>query len=617
MCDLTESGSVFAEAREAGNHAFLGTLVHLWAAERTTVTAVTNNEIFAELISPNSPAWLLQLAYTLSTTEARARICAAHEAMRHVTLAHDACLGDTQHRAITGPVVDAIEHTEREITNLINSLDDLWALLTRTFASAMDLSSPAADQRAHIGTLERLLRLGDNLPLAVERVYLDPNEHSFFATAFDCPWITQLIIDGSNHSRLELIRAFGARVRSASPHADQARGLRNFVHVDRSDLNSPARATEAVHQLAQHIDSHGGYDSLGLASLCGVLSVTLHADDAETIVLDSATGSGAHRDVALFLLRLCQATGVLFSAHPAGPVPKHDSDLTVIQFFGFAIACAVSEGLTLGPECLAPCVLACITGTPISLTRAFFNACSRRSIAQLEPTSVDLMLTIFGPLTEGFTQCDLESLTPRTGSVNPENLLAFLDSVEQRVRAHHNLGRPLEVLAAGFAAATGSATLMDALRAILTDAPPIALVATGGSGAEPVGPSVAPTTTTQLVASLLVGPTLIDPVALQRNTLYEDPFNETSPVVSWFWRLVHAMSQPDLRTLLRFWTSGNPPPDGVHPAKYLILPATQMQLPTARTCICALYLWDAYISIEELEAHLRISLENTDSGMEG
>ena len=119
------------------------------------------------------------------------------------------------------------------------------------------------------------------------------------------------------------------------------------------------------------------------------------------------------------------------------------------------------------------------------------------------------------------------------------------------------------------------------------------------------------------MASLLVGPTRIDPVALQRNTLYEDPFNEASPVVSWFWRIVHAMSQADLRTLLRFWTSGTPPPGGVHPAKYLILPVNKMQIPTARTCLYTLFLWDAYISIKELEGHIRTALANTDSGMEG
>ena len=119
------------------------------------------------------------------------------------------------------------------------------------------------------------------------------------------------------------------------------------------------------------------------------------------------------------------------------------------------------------------------------------------------------------------------------------------------------------------------------------------------------------------MSSLLVGPTTVDPLALQRNTVYVDPFNESCPVVSWFWRIVHAMSQSDLRTLLRFWTSGTPPPDGSHPAKYLILPVSRMQIPTARTCLYTLYLWDAYLSIQELERHIRIALAYTDSGMEG
>jgi hypothetical protein len=123
--------------------------------------------------------------------------------------------------------------------------------------------------------------------------------------------------------------------------------------------------------------------------------------------------------------------------------------------------------------------------------------------------------------------------------------------------------------------------------------------------------------TTRLIESLIVGNTPIAPAGLQANTLYEETFNETSPVVIWFWRIVHAMDQATLRTLLRFWTSGSPPPDGVHPSKYIILPKGQPNLPTASTCIYALYLFDSYTSLEALQRHITIALENTDSGMEG
>ena len=608
--DLIKTGEVFAEARGAGNHAFIGTLIRLLAAERATVKAVTNNEIFAELISPNLPPWPIQLMYDLSTAEAQARIGSARPVLRHLTLAHDACFGDTQNRALTRPVVAAIESAESEVTQLIDGLENLWTMRARIFASAMDLSSPIAEQQAHIRTLERILRLGDDPRLAVERVYNSPLEHSFLATAFECPWITALIIDSNNHSRLDLLRAFGLRARSARPSVPDALLLRRVVHIDRSALDSPARALAAVHLLARTIEARGGYERFGLDAFCGILSVTLADDRSECIMLDSATGSGAQRDVALFLLRLCQATGALFSAHPAGPAPKHDADQTVMCFYGFIIALAICEGLTLGPLCLAPSVLACITGTPINLARAFFSAYSN---AQFDEISVDLMLSTLSPLTDGFSHEDTAGLVPPTGPVRPATLLSFLDSVEERCRMHHNLGGSLEALAAGFAAAIGDSTLLDAMRAILTDPPPIALATT----LDVSGPTKAPTTTTELVASLLVGPTRIDPVALQRNTLYEDPFNEASPVVSWFWRIVHAMSQADLRTLLRFWTSGTPPPGGVHPAKYLILPVNKMQIPTARTCLYTLFLWDAYISIKELEGHIRTALANTDSGMEG
>jgi hypothetical protein len=123
--------------------------------------------------------------------------------------------------------------------------------------------------------------------------------------------------------------------------------------------------------------------------------------------------------------------------------------------------------------------------------------------------------------------------------------------------------------------------------------------------------------TTRLIESLIVGNTPLDPAGLQANTLYEETFNETSPIVIWFWRIVHAMDQATLRTLLRFWTSGSPPPDGVHPSKYIILPKHQPNLPTASTCIYTLYLYDSYTSLEALQRHITIALENTDSGMEG
>jgi hypothetical protein len=430
-------------------------------------------------------------------------------------------------------------------------------------------------------------------------------------TAFSLPWITQLIVDSNAHQRLELLRSWASLVRYSRPAT--ALQLGNSLHIFRSDLESKERAVAAVRRVTRVISSNGGYSSLVPESFRGVISVSLTEGRAELIVRDSATGSGAHRDVAQFLIRLCLATGVLFPGHPAGPMPNPDADPETLRLLGFAIGTAIVEGLTLGRECLAPCVLAYIIGTPISLARSLFLACFPPHI-EFQPCPVDTAVSFFGPLTDRFTTEDFDALAPTSGLVCSDTLPAFLDSVEARILTRTNA---LDALSAGLTEAIGTPH-MDSLRLILTDAQPMMMSVHPVGPLGPGNPADRPAVqTTRLIESLIVGNTPLDPAGLQANTLYEETFNETSPIVIWFWRIVHAMDQATLRTLLRFWTSGSPPPDGVHPSKYIILPKDQPNLPTASTCIYALYLYDSYTSLEALQRHITIALENTDSGMAG
>jgi hypothetical protein len=602
-----KSGTVVAAARDAGNHALIATILGLVASQKDMVTAVTHNELFAELISPGIPTWVLELVYSLSTTEAQARTAAAATSRTYIQLSMDNWLSLFEAET---PAFGSIERAELEFSRLVDGLDTLWSRLIRLFAASISPALPADERGIRIATLERLLRLGDDTRLAVERVYVDPHDRSFSYTAFSLPWITQLIVESNAHQRLELLRSWASLVRSSRPAATLQLG--NSLHIFRSDLNSKERAVAAVRRVTRVISSNGGYSSLTPESFRGVISVSLTEGRTELIVRDSATGSGAHRDVAQFLIRLCLATGVLFSGHTAGPVPNPDADPETLTLLGFAIGTAILEGLTLGKECLAPCVLAYITGTPISLSRALFLACFPAHI-EFQACSVEMVLSFFAPLTDHFTTEDTDALVPNSGLVCSDTLPAFLDSVEARLLMHTNA---LDALSTGLTEAIG-APHMDSLRLILTDTQPM-MMSVHPVGLGPVGHTDRPAfQTTRLIESLIVGNTPIDPAGLQANTLYEETFNETSPIVIWFWRIVHAMDQATLRTLLRFWTSGSPPPDGVHPSKYIILPKDQPNLPTASTCIYTLYLSDSYTSLEALQRHITIALENTDSGMAG
>lgn len=604
-----KSGTVVAAARDAGNHALIATILRLVADQKDMVAAVTHNELFAELISPGIPTWLLELVYSLSTQEAQARTAAAATSCTYIQLSMDNWL--SMFEAET-PAFGAIERAELEFERLVDGLDTLWTRLVRLFAASISPALPPDERGVRIATLERLLRLGDDARLTVERVYVDPHDHSFLYTAFSLPWITQLIVESNAHQRLELLRSWASLVRSSRPAAATIQ-LGNSLHIFRSDLDSKERAVAAVRRVTRVVSSNGGYSSLGPESFRGVISVSLTEGRAELIVRDSATGSGAHRGVVQFLIRLCLATGVMFSGHPAGPVPIPDADPETLRLLGFAIGTAIVEGLTLGRECLAPCVLAYITGTPISLARSLFTACFPPHI-EFQPCPVDTAVSFFGPLTDHFTTEDFDALVPTSGLVCSGTLPAFLDSVEARILTRTNA---LDALAAGLTEAIGTPH-MDSLRLILTDAQPMIMSVHPAGPMGPTGCTDRPAVqTTRLIESLIVGNTPIDPVALQANTLYEETFNETSPIVIWFWRIVHAMDQATLRTLLRFWTSGTPPPDGVHPSKYIILPKDQPNLPTASTCIYTLYLSHSYTSLEALQRHITIALENTDSGMAG
>jgi hypothetical protein len=602
------SGTVVAAARDAGNHALIATILRLVAAQKDMVAAVTHNELFAELISPGIPTWLLELVYSLSTAEAQARTAAAALSRSYIQLSMDNWLATFESEA---PAFGAIERAELEFSRLVDGLDTLWPRLVRLFAASISPALPTDERGVRIATLERLLRLGDDARLTVERVYVDPRDPSFSYTAFSLPWITQLIVESNAHQRLELLRSWASLVRSSRPGATIQLG--NSLHIFRSDLESKEKAVAAVRRVTRVVSSNGGYSSLVPESFRGVISVSLTEGRAELIVRDSATGSGAHRDVVQFLIRLCLATGVLFSGHPAGPMPNPDADPETLRLLGFAIGTAIVEGLTLGRECLAPCVLAYITGTPISLTRSLFLACFPAHI-EFQPCPVDTVLSFFDPLTAHFTTEDTDALVPNSGLVCSDTLPAFLDSVEARLLMRTNA---LDALSTGLTEAIGTPHL-DSLRLTLTDAQPMMMSVHPVGSMEPTGQTDRPAVqTTQLIESLVVGNTPIDPAGLQANALYEETFNETSPIVIWFWRIVHAMDQATLRTLLRFWTSGSPPPDGVHPSKYIILPKDQPNLPTASTCIYTLYLYDSYTSLEALQRHITIALENTDSGMEG
>ena len=601
LYDLVEDGAFIAKACTLSNFALIATMMRILATDETTVEALFNQAISSELIATRTPASLLQLIFELSDAEAQSRSAAASTSLG---LVHISKLSIKP--SMPDIVGLGIKATEGAIRSYITSLDALWTCIITRFLERT--TSVRGMEMAWF-----LLNLGGNPQLAVSRVYSDPTKRHFIETAFLHPDIASSIVTAGRIDRGDLLCAWAKSIRTS----EEAHRLGGMIAIDRSAVESPALALGAVMRIQTAVQDLGGYGSVTPASFVGVLG--------EGGVPDTATGDGAHRDILLFLLRLCIATDSFSLDHPEGTVPTRESDPVVLHLYGFLIGQMVRASMSLGEQCIAPSILAVMIGmTGVALTSAFFNAYSK---GPFEECSLEMMLSNMGALTEGLPPADIEALKSAGHStVKPESLCSFLAALNHTTLMWNNMGSKLAVLSSGFMDALSrsgeevfiSDPIMQSLRLILADPIPIAAPADDAAGIATATTATFDVTETTLhIRNLLIGYTTLYPFVLQMNTIHEGTFAKQHHVVNWFWELVGKMDQADLRTLLRFWTSQNPPPGGVHPGKYAIRSKQVMEIPTASTCIFTLIISDSYSSIQDLDSHIRIALANTDSGMHG
>lgn len=106
---------------------------------------------------------------------------------------------------------------------------------------------------------------------------------------------------------------------------------------------------------------------------------------------------------------------------------------------------------------------------------------------------------------------------------------------------------------------------------------------------------------------LVIGNEDLDFVALEKSTLYEEPFEPAHPVIRNFWSVLHSFNQDEKKRFLSFCTgSDRAPIKGLGSLKFVISRAgpDSEQLPTSHTCYNHLLLPD-YGSREKMEDKLR------------
>jgi hypothetical protein len=327
-------------------------------------------------------------------------------------------------------------------------------------------------------------------------------------------------------------------------------------------------------------------------------------------IRDSGCGRGMELECLGTLVRACMATGGFDRRHPTGAIPTSAASTEVMQLLGFAIGRLVLRGATTGP-CISTALLARVLGCEIPTV-------AEALLGTVSPVGSDLCtaLSLFGGLTEGFAESDVESVRSAMGGgteITIENRALFFGAVERIAMGWDQLGRPMKHITAGFLDSVSETRVLgDELMA------PLALLLSG------------PCATRDLV----IGAVSIDAgelAALRSLVEYESGLSEEHRTVRWLWSIVGKMSQETLVLFLRFWTSQNPPPGGfrgLRGERYIVSAAMTgggaggsrgtggpMILPTASTCFNTLYVSSEYGSEEQMERALYYAIQNTDTGM--
>ncbi|KAH9092426.1 hypothetical protein LEN26_018391 [Aphanomyces euteiches] len=113
---------------------------------------------------------------------------------------------------------------------------------------------------------------------------------------------------------------------------------------------------------------------------------------------------------------------------------------------------------------------------------------------------------------------------------------------------------------------------------------------------------------------LICGSPELDFEALEQVTQYDDGFTESSPVITYFWRVVHSFSMEEKRQLLKFCTgSDRVPIRGLSQMMFVISRngPDSNKLPTAHTCFNHLLLPE-YSSEEKLRERLLIAISQSE-----
>lgn len=111
---------------------------------------------------------------------------------------------------------------------------------------------------------------------------------------------------------------------------------------------------------------------------------------------------------------------------------------------------------------------------------------------------------------------------------------------------------------------------------------------------------------------LVCGEELLDFYSLQSIAIYDNGFSSESPVIVWFWSIVHALPLPDQRRLLSFVTGSDRAPIGGLGKTHLTISRNgpdSSRLPTAHTCFNILLL-NEYETKAKLEKLLMIAIHN-------